>query len=620
MKKVFSLLTGKSLIKNIVFSLSVACMSISILCYGLYYYNTFRILENRLTEQTRSQLAVNNRNMEKNFDTLDTIFASLVNRLARYDSAFPFSYASRLNDLTDLGDVQSIEFANYTIDTLKFYLSTHSILDSISIYTRSGTVISTNGTLTKAQILQSERSDFIIDTVIPCFDKNLSSSLWLGAHETDEFVLGYSWSPEGSAASAHVFSVIRRVRNIYEEQKDFFIVLNMKMEAIQDTYYTYPIADDMGSVFLLDAAGIIHYSNREELIGTLSSYAANLTEKNSFTAFTSSDEGRPQNIFYHSLNDGNWFVLYEIPTSAYASDISSFQNISILFFFITITLMLIIVFLLIIRKLNPINELTRAVTWVGQGNLGYTIHIREENEIGILARNFNHMSQNLKILMEEKEQIEAQKRQQEIAALQAQINPHFILNTINTVKWMAILNHATNISECLTSFGRLLEPLLKQQTDFYTVEEEISYLKNYVDVMNYSYGNTIHMMLSIPEKFSKCRVPRFILQPLVENAVLHGVNKDTNEVQINIRISEHQSILCINVLSQGTSIPEDKLMEIQHSLISGTPVPGTRASSIGLTNVLRRIQTFYGESFGIWIENCSDCQVKVSVTLPKILG
>lgn len=617
MKKILVFFTGKSLIKNIVFSLSAACISITLLCYVLYYFNTFRILENQLTEQTRSQLAVNNRNMEKNFDTLDTVWASLINQLTQYDTASPYSYASRLNDLTDLANVEAIDFANYTISALQFYLSNHSILDSISIYTRGGTVISTNGTLTKAQILQSERSDFIIDNVIPHFDKNLSSALWLGTHKTDEFILGFSRSSEGSNASSHVFSIIRRVRNIYEEQKDFFIVLNMKLDAIQDAYYTYPITDGMGSVFLLDAAGTIHYSNRENLIGTRSVYAPKLTEKKSFTAFSSSADRQQQNVFYQSLYDGNWFVLYEIPASTYTADISSFRNISVIFFLITITIMLLIVFLLIIRKLKPINELTRAVTRIGQGNLGYTIHIQEENEIGILARNFNHMSQNLKTLMEKKEQIEAQKRRQEIAALQAQINPHFILNTINTVKWMAILNNAANISECLTSFGRLLEPLLKQQTDFYTIKEEISYLENYIDVMNYSYGNTIHMTLSIPEEINACRVPRFILQPLVENAVLHGVNKDTNEVQIDIQISEQQGILCVCVFSCGTSIPEDKLLKIQHSLVTETPILGTKKSSIGLTNVLQRIKTFYGEPYSIWIENSSDCEVKVSVTIPK---
>lgn len=286
------------------------------------------------------------------------------------------------------------------------------------------------------------------------------------------------------------------------------------------------------------------------------------------------------------------------------------------FFLLTLGTMLLIVLFVIIRKLKPIHELTQAATYVGQGNLGYTIRIQEENEIGTLAQNFNKMSLDLQQIMEEKEQMEEEKRRQEIADLQAQINPHFILNTINTVKWMAILNHAPNISECLTSFGKLLEPLLKQQTDFYTVEQEISYLKNYVDTMNYSYGNTIHMSLALPEELKKCKIPRFILQPLVENAVLHGVDKATNNVFIEVVLSASSDILCLTVFSQGTAMTPDQLLSIQSNLISMSPIPGSRTSSIGLTNISQRIHAFYGEAYGLWIENSSECQVKVTVTLP----
>lgn len=616
MKHIIEFLQKKSLVRNIILPLSIACCIISILCYGLYYYNTLRILENRLAEQTRSQLEINNQNMEKYFDTLDIIFVNLLDRLTQYDPIKPFSYASRLNQLTDLGNVETIRFANYTIDTIDFYIANYPMLDSISIYTRNGTVISSSHTLTKTQILTPEQGDFIMDEVIPVFDTDSYSFLWLGSHDIREFAVGSSLYNLEQTTPSYVFSGIRRATNIYNSQEDIFIVFNIRLEAIRDIYYTYPITDDAGAVFLLDSMGEIQFSNQEQLIGTSSPYAHRLTEKDHFVSFTEMKEGQKQNVFYQALEGSDFFILYEIPTSTYASDISSLRSISLLLFVVTLILMLGIVFWLIIRKLQPIRELTQAVAYVGQGNLGYTIPIKEDNEIGILAQEFNKMSKDLQTIMTEKEQALEQKRLHEIASLQAQINPHFILNTINTVKWMAILNHVPNISECLTTFGKLLEPLLKLRTDFYTLEEEFAYLTNYVDIMNYSYGNTIRLKLSLPAELRFCKIPRFILQPLVENAVLHGADKNTNAVRIEILVTSQNNIIQLTVSNIGTAISPERLSQIQSNLITPPSTEEGKSSSIGLCNVNQRIRLFYGESFGLWIENSSDFQVTATITIP----
>ncbi len=616
MNKIVTFFTRKSLAKNILLSLSVACTVISIFCYALYYYNTFRILENLLAKQTRSQLLLNNLHMAESFETLSMISDNLLNDLYQYDTSYPLSYISKLNEITSLHDTESIQFASYTLNTLDFYISNYPMLDSIFLYARNGTVISSTGKHTKTQIMCSESSDFIIDSVIPNFDEQNTSFIWLGSYNIHDFVLGSSQN-HFSQNPVRVFTGIRRVVN-HKSGTDAFLIFNVRLDTIHDIYYTFPIAGDVGSVFLLDSSGKIHFSNQKELIGSLSPYAGHLTQTGSFVSFTENHHGERHNIFYQSLDNTDLFILYEIPASTYASDIISIRNMSVLLTVCTISVLLFIVFRVVIRKLRPIHELTQAVAYVGSGNLGYTIHVQEKSkdEIGILAKNFNQMSQSIQTIMLEKEQAEEQKRLQEIAALQAQINPHFILNTINTIKWMAILNHAPNISECLTTFGKLLEPLLKQQTDFYTIKEELTYLQNYVTIMNYSYGNTIHMKLEVPEELYTYKIPRFILQPLLENAVFHGVNKETNSVQIEILMTAREETLCIAVLSTGTAIAPDKLLNIQDSLKDPSSAPAGRSSSIGLANVNQRIKLFYGDSFGLWIENSSDCQVRVTVTIP----
>lgn len=615
MKKFLAFFTQKSLAKNILLPLSVACILISALSYSLYSHNTLFILEKQLTEQTRSQLALNNQYMRKSLDSIENISDTLLNNLNQYDPSASLSYISKLNTLTRLQDAEAIDFVNYTLDTFDFYIRNYSMIDSIAIYTRNGTIIAKSGLYTKTQILTPENADVILDSAIPNFDNENTSLVWLGSYDIRDFVLGASqYYLEKNPF--YVFTGICRVRN-NATREDAFLVINLSQEALYENYYTYPITTDTGSVFLLDADGRIHFSNQQKLIGTYSPCGSKLTENGPFATFSERRKGEELNVFYQALPGTAFWALYEVPASTYASDIIFIRNMSITLSILTILILLITVFRVIIRQLRPIHELAEAVSYVGQGHLGYTIPVHEKNEIGVLAENFNQMSKNLKTIMEEKEKIEYQKRQHEIAALQAQINPHFILNTINTVKWMAIINHVPNISNCLTSFGKILEPLLRQKVDFYTIEEELHYLQNYVDVMNYGYGNTIHLSFNLPEDLKKCKIPRFILQPLVENAVLHGVDQATNSVLIEIQITEKEEILCMAVFSQGSAIPTDRLLKIQKDLLSSSPSCKTKTSSIGLSNINQRIKVFYGKNFGLWIENDSDNRVKTSVIIPK---
>lgn len=224
MNKIVTFFTRKSLAKNILLSLSVACTVISIFCYALYYYNTFRILENLLAKQTRSQLLLNNLHMAESFETLSMISDNLLNDLYQYDTSYPLSYISKLNEITSLHDTESIQFASYTLNTLDFYISNYPMLDSIFLYARNGTVISSTGKHTKTQIMCSESSDFIIDSVIPAFDEQNTSFIWLGSYNIHDFVLGSSQN-HFSQNPVRVFTGIRRVVNHKAERMPFLFLM-----------------------------------------------------------------------------------------------------------------------------------------------------------------------------------------------------------------------------------------------------------------------------------------------------------------------------------------------------------------------------------------------------------
>lgn len=143
------------------------------------------------------------------------------------------------------------------------------------------------------------------------------------------------------------------------------------------------------------------------------------------------------------------------------------------------------------------------------------------------------MSLSIVELMDKNEQIYRQKTQQELQALRAQLNPHFIYNTLNTIKWMAVMENADNITECITALGCLLEPIFKSDGQLWKAENEIDYLQNYIKIMGWRYGSTCSFCCHIMDTCTDMLIPRFILQPIVENSTTHGIRKDKS-IQIDI--------------------------------------------------------------------------------------
>ena len=188
---------------------------------------------------------------------------------------------------------------------------------------------------------------------------------------------------------------------------------------------------------------------------------------------------------------------------------------------------------------KPLISLTTVIKKMGQGNLGLTLDLDMRNELGILIAQFNKMSKNILDLMEQKETIEEKKRMIEIGALQSQINPHFFYNTLNTIKWMAIMVKADNIVESITTLGDYLQPMFKKGM-FCTIQEEIDYIENYIKIMNYRMAGGIKFENHIAVEVRDCQILRFLLQPLVENAISHGL-KNQNGGVITITAVEQKN-------------------------------------------------------------------------------
>jgi Predicted signal transduction protein with a C-terminal ATPase domain len=243
---------------------------------------------------------------------------------------------------------------------------------------------------------------------------------------------------------------------------------------------------------------------------------------------------------------------------------------------------------------RPIKKLMNNIILVEKGQFEQVEDIRSRDEIGLLAARFNRMSRELKGLVSQIQQDEMEKAAAEIRALQSQINPHFLYNTLGSVKWIASMQQADTIVEMTEALIAMLRYAARAEGSLVSVREELDNLRNYMTIQQVRYYNRIRMDIEADEALLEKRMPKLILQPIVENAIFHGLAEKEEDGVVTLRIAREGGGFAIDVHDNGEGMDEETLRRIQTSLAGAA-----EGESIGLRNVQRRIQLHYGNSYGI---------------------
>lgn len=287
----------------------------------------------------------------------------------------------------------------------------------------------------------------------------------------------------------------------------------------------------------------------------------------------------------------------------------------------------IIVFLLIVigtlqvssRITRNIRKLKSMMMRVMEGNLTMpTAEIHSKDEIGHLYQAFRRMVEELKRLLEEVVTTEREKREAELAVLQAQIRPHFLYNTLNTVKYLAKLNGVPNIVEVSESLIELMRGVLGNTNEFLTLQEELRYVRSYVNIEKYKYVEPFRMNIEIEdEELLQCRVLKLMLQPVVENAIVHGIASSEEEGLVSLRIYEENKELRIEVRDNGQGMTKEQ-MEALFEVRKGQN--DTRFSGMGIRNVHERIVRLCGEPYGVTLDSELGAYTQVLIRFPMLSG
>lgn len=262
---------------------------------------------------------------------------------------------------------------------------------------------------------------------------------------------------------------------------------------------------------------------------------------------------------------------------------------------------------------NPVKNLCEVTKQVSEGNLSVRANIGEGREIRELSDSLNVMIDKINELLEQvtKEQIRLRKAEFEL--LQSQINPHFLYNTLDAIVWLAESGEQEKVVNMVGSLSEFFRMSLNQGKEIVTIQEEIQHVRSYLEIQQVRYQDILQYDIRIPEEVEQCRIPKITIQPLIENALYHGIKNKRGLGKIWVSGKKEGELLIIRVEDNGIGISEERLEQVKNKILSKSPVS---EGIYGLYNVNERIRLNFGEAYGIDIESEYQNGTSVSIVLP----
>lgn len=272
---------------------------------------------------------------------------------------------------------------------------------------------------------------------------------------------------------------------------------------------------------------------------------------------------------------------------------------------------------LVYTMARPVKQLSEAMRQVQKGDFTVRVPNKRKDEIGELTESFNYMLEEINTLIKQVYQEKIAQKNAEVQALQAQINPHFLYNTLDSINWMLIDRGEYEISDIILSLAGLMRYSIEDETAFVPIEKEIGYILCYLKIQKNRLEERLEYSLDEEEGLTHERVPKLILQPIVENAITHGIEPRNQKGNISITIKTLDDEILISVKDNGTGMTPEQLNHVNDKM---PDLDKEGHTGIGIRNVDRRIRLHYGDAYGITIKSTLGKGTTVSLRIPKTYG
>lgn len=379
------------------------------------------------------------------------------------------------------------------------------------------------------------------------------------------------------------------------------------------------IDDEKQKVFILTEGGVIASSNSSQLItgelyqdqSLMLKMKASLENGKSSFNYTFDQKYL---LVFSKIERADWFIVSLSPYTYLNAESLRIGIYSIIVGLICF-LLAILLSLFISKSISvPLQKMVHTIQLVKEGDLSVCMNDQSQDELSEVANHFDDMVSEISSLLELTKQQEKEKRTAELQALQAQINPHFISNTLNSIKWMASIQGVENIEQLIFSLIQMLNVSMGKEDHVVTMEEELEYLKNYIVIQEFRYYDKFKVKFDVEEETLQFKMVRFLLQPILENAIIHGIAPIEGQGFILIKAYTEEDTFKISFTDNGVGFSQERIEEA----LCDKSRKKDAFCGIGISNVNDRIKMVYGESYGLNIQSLPNIFTTVEVSLPIV--
>ncbi|UKS30505.1 sensor histidine kinase [Paenibacillus sp. HWE-109] len=485
----------------------------------------------------------------------------------------------------DNGNDQKIVYGNIIEHFISSIEMTIKNVDSVQIYAGSRVFYSTNFNRSDYDVKDFANEDWYVQTQ----QKNGGIVLF-GAHVPFHRV----------NAKESVISIARVINKAGSKQPIGTMLIDIRLDSLREIL---KLSEDSKRNFIIidDKGGVIYNSDRNQVISNISTNLQDPTiqhvlkeQSGSFYAHFSAADSF---INFVTSPYSGWKVIQYIDEKEMTKQADILIKIVLTLAFLSLGTALLFMFILSARVTKPIILLSRQVKLVGLGKFDVDLSSDRQDEFGVLYQGIRKMVEDLQIYIERSSTAKVQQKVAQFGALKSQINPHFLANVLESIQMKAVINGQREISDMVGMIGRLFRTHIQTGKETVTLREELEHIRLYVKIQQLRFGDKIQYTERLDAGSESLQVMHFSLQPLIENAIVHGLERLNGPGVLEVSTVKSVNDMLIIIKDNGVGIGEEKLQQTRLRLFQ--PSDTLDEEHIGIKNVHDRIKFYFGEQYGL---------------------
>ncbi|PLR78682.1 two-component sensor histidine kinase [Bacillus sp. V3-13] len=408
-----------------------------------------------------------------------------------------------------------------------------------------------------------------------------------------------------------VFSVARLIREPSTNKPLGMIKIDLKQELIEEIISN---TNTKSNILILDNHNQLIYPNKEDKM-IARPFLSKIEEIKMDNYSKIPIDGIDYMMVYNDSDYSGIKVIMLTPRTEILSEVNQLRILLCLAVLCGIAISFILGFVLSKPLVRSIHTLQKAMAEVEKGNLSKRVESFSDDEIGQLGKGFNHMVDEIDRLVSEVYRTSLREKEAEIRALQSQMNPHFLYNTLESINMLAITNGNLDVSDMVTSLGKLLRYTIDNSAKIVTLQEELSFIHSYITIQQVRMGESLRYREDVDPMLRNVLIPKLMLQPLIENSIVHGIaGEEAGLIHLKARACNEELQICVS--DNGKGVNGHILKKLKESLQNTIATKWEKHNGIALPNVNERIKILYGKQYGINIHSELKNGFSVNMTLP----